>query len=142
MFWFLKNMYFQIVSISRPLIGPLVMSRPLIGWSSYLPQDVSGTLDPGSVTHCVLSDTLGQQAGVDPDGGFGNVEDPGDLNNEQKPVICTVYKCTLTCSTASLPTSSSDLSPTTWSYQAPPIMTVSRVLFPWGNVQLLSLIHI
>ena len=84
--------------------------------------------------HCVLGDTLGQQAGVNPGGGGGDVEDPGDLNITGLVISVQVYS--LTCSTARLPTSSCDLSPTTWSYQAPPIITVSRVLFPWGKVQL------
>ena len=84
--------------------------------------------------HCVLGNTLGQQAGVNPHRVSGDVENPGDLNITGFVTSVQVYS--LTCSTARLPTSSCVLSPTTWSYQAPPIITVNRVLFPWGNVQL------
>ena len=44
------------------------------------------------MTHCVLCDTLGQQSGVDPDGGSGDIEDPRDLLHRQAAhlLLCLV----------------------------------------------------
>ena len=56
------------------------------------PYYVPGTLHSVPVTHSVLCDTLGQQSGVDPDGGSGDIEDPRDLLHRQAAhlLLCLV----------------------------------------------------